>query len=152
MLFYKDGIVDELRRFFPNTSFSASGPSDDFLEENNLYRVNTFKQHDQSTQVLVSADPYIEGDWVYTVQVRDMTEEELAAHTASKAAQVRADRNRRLAESDWTQLLDAPVDRTAWATYRQELREVPDQETFPNSIAWPVKPGEQVVVEDSLAE
>ena len=30
-----------------------------------------------------------------------------------------------LAESDWTQLPDATVDREAWATYRQALRDFP---------------------------
>ena len=34
-------------------------------------------------------------------------------------------RNGLLADSDWTQLPDAPVDREAWATYRQALRDFP---------------------------
>ena len=34
-------------------------------------------------------------------------------------------RNRLLADSDWTQTNDAPVDREAWATYRQQLRDFP---------------------------
>jgi hypothetical protein len=34
-------------------------------------------------------------------------------------------RDSMLKESDWTQLLDAPVDREAWATYRQALRDFP---------------------------
>jgi hypothetical protein len=34
-------------------------------------------------------------------------------------------RDSMLKESDWTQLLDAPVDRQAWATYRQALRDFP---------------------------
>ena len=34
-------------------------------------------------------------------------------------------RNRLLAASDWTQLPDAPVDKTAWAIYRQNLRDFP---------------------------
>ena len=34
-------------------------------------------------------------------------------------------RNGLLADSDWTQVADAPVDREAWATYRQALREFP---------------------------
>jgi hypothetical protein len=56
------------------------------------------------------------------------------------AAQVRAERDRLLAESDWTQVLDAPVDQDAWAAYRQALRDVPQQEGFPHDVAWPVKP------------
>ena len=38
---------------------------------------------------------------------------------------MRAVRNDLLAQSDWTQVADAPVDREAWATYRQALRDFP---------------------------
>ena len=38
---------------------------------------------------------------------------------------MRLERNRLLAASDWTQVADAPVDRAAWATYRQALRDFP---------------------------
>lgn len=49
-------------------------------------------------------------------------------------------RNGLLAASDWTQLADAPVDRAAWAVYRQALRDVPQQASFPDVIDWPVAP------------
>jgi hypothetical protein len=39
--------------------------------------------------------------------------------------QMRQMRNAFLADSDWTQVADAPVDREAWATYRQQLRDFP---------------------------
>jgi len=38
---------------------------------------------------------------------------------------MRAIRNDLLKESDWTQVADAPVNREAWATYRQALRDFP---------------------------
>jgi hypothetical protein len=38
---------------------------------------------------------------------------------------MRLHRDRLLKESDWTQLPDSPVDREAWATYRQQLRDFP---------------------------
>ena len=38
---------------------------------------------------------------------------------------MRAKRNELLAQSDWTQVADAPVDQQAWATYRQALRDFP---------------------------
>ena len=38
---------------------------------------------------------------------------------------MRLHRDRLLKESDWTQVADAPVDRQAWATYRQTLRDFP---------------------------
>jgi hypothetical protein len=56
------------------------------------------------------------------------------------AAEVRTQRDRLLAASDWTQVADAPVDRAAWAEYRQALRDVPEQAGFPENVVWPTKP------------
>jgi len=53
---------------------------------------------------------------------------------------VRAERDKLLMTSDWTQVDDSPVNKSAWATYRQLLRDVPAQSGFPNSITWPTKP------------
>jgi len=67
-----------------------------------------------------------------------------AENEIAKAAQVRAERNTKLAASDWTQvadaLLDAPVDKAAWATHRQALRDVTAQDGFPWTITWPTQP------------
>ena len=38
---------------------------------------------------------------------------------------MRIERDRLLAKSDWTMHSDAPTDKTAWATYRQALRDFP---------------------------
>lgn len=38
---------------------------------------------------------------------------------------MRIHRDRLLAECDWTQVADAPVDKAAWAAYRQALRDFP---------------------------
>jgi len=57
-----------------------------------------------------------------------------------KAGQVRAERNGKLTSSDWTQIADAPVDKAAWATYRQALRDVTAQTGFPWNIQWPEAP------------
>ena len=56
------------------------------------------------------------------------------------ATEARSKRNTLLAASDWTQVADAPVDQAAWATYRQELRDITSQEGFPEAITWPVAP------------
>lgn len=42
-----------------------------------------------------------------------------------KMEQVRLWRNYELSSTDWTQVADAPVDASAWATYRQALRDLP---------------------------
>ena len=59
---------------------------------------------------------------------------------ADQAKSVRDHRTTKLAECDWTQLADAPVDKAAWATYRQVLRDVTKQAGFPWDIEWPVAP------------
>lgn len=64
-----------------------------------------------------------------------------APDTTELAAQVRAQRNILLADCDWTQLADAPVDSAVWAVYRQELRDVPAQSGFPTDVIWPTPPG-----------
>ena len=56
------------------------------------------------------------------------------------AQAAREKRNALLADSDWTQLTDAPVDQAAWATYRQALRDVTQQSGFPWTITWPTQP------------
>jgi len=55
-------------------------------------------------------------------------------------------RNALLLESDWTQFADSPLTDTKkaeWATYRQALRDLPQE--YPNAISnddiiWPTKP------------
>ncbi len=61
--------------------------------------------------------------------------------------QVRAQRNSLLTLCDWTQLPDAPLtaeQKQEWAEYRQALRDVPKQASFPDAVVWPTTP------EDSL--
>ena len=70
--------------------------------------------------------------------------EQEAAYKASKDAEqaksVRTSRNDKLKECDWTQITDATVDKTAWATYRQALRDITAQAGFPWTITWPDAP------------
>lgn len=53
---------------------------------------------------------------------------------------IRKKRDKLLASSDWTQVSDVQVDQSAWAAYRQALRDIPQQEGFPENIVWPTKP------------
>jgi hypothetical protein len=61
-------------------------------------------------------------------------------HTVDLGEEVRSQRNALLSASDWTQVADAPVDKTAWAAYRQELRDITEQVGFPTEVIWPTKP------------
>lgn len=53
---------------------------------------------------------------------------------------MRSRRTQLLAASDWTQAADAPVDRAAWAAYRQALRDLPANTADPRNPAWPIPP------------
>ena len=94
-----------------------------------------------------------------TITEITLTEEEQAALDAKEAAwaagaddraaaEVRKERNVKLAETDWTQVADAPVSQEDWAAYRALLRSIPEQEGFPNEVTWPVEP----VVEEPVVE
>ena len=56
-------------------------------------------------------------------------------------ARMRYWRNTELARTDWTQVADAPVDKAAWATYRQALRDLPASNADPRQIELPAQPG-----------
>jgi hypothetical protein len=56
---------------------------------------------------------------------------------------IRRKRNNLLANSDWTQLSDSPLDedtRSAWATYRQNLRDLTDNIDENGEVDYPVAP------------
>ena len=89
--------------------------------------------------------------------VREMTAAEIAADEAAqaqiadaaddrKASASRLIRNKKLADSDWTQAADSPLttsQKSAWATYRAELRNRPTaDDNWPDSeaVTWPEEP------------
>lgn len=82
----------------------------------------------------------MDGKWYTKYSVADMDAEAIAAKDTEQAKSVRDTRNQKLKDSDWTQLIDAPVDRQAWLVYRQELRDITAQTGFPWDVQWPVQP------------
>ena len=53
---------------------------------------------------------------------------------------IRIWRDSLLAASDWRMIEDAPWDKSAWATYRQALRDLPSSVTDPSKIVFPSEP------------
>ena len=56
---------------------------------------------------------------------------------------IRVERDALLTASDWTVLPDAPLttaQKTAWKTYRQALRDLPQTFATPDGIVWPEAP------------
>jgi len=134
--------VGDYRELFANTSFSSSGPSAEFLAENNAKKVTLFKAYDRLTQKLVSCEAYDDGEFVSLAQVTDLTAEEIQAAKDSAMAQIRGQRNQLLKDCDWTQIADCTIPKKAeWTTYRQTLRDLPSTVTDPRTFAdWPHNP------------
>ena len=66
-----------------------------------------------------------------------------ASIDAQAGASVRAERDRKLTASDWTQMPDSALTsdkKTEWAAYRTSLRDLPSASGFPHTITWPTEP------------
>ena len=86
-----------------------------------------------------------EGNIPFTAEEEAEWDAMEAAYAASadtrKAAEIRTERNAKLAATDWTQAADVPQSvKDSYAPYRQALRDLPTQTGFPNEIVWPVAP------------
>ena len=135
--------LERMRAEYPNTSFPKN-PSASTLEPFGVFEVayQAAPAFDpESHYVEHSLSPVLlDGKWTLTQTVVAKTQDQIDAEIANKAAQARTKRDNLLAESDWTQVADAPVDKEAWATYRQALRDITTQATFPSEVTWPTKP------------
>lgn len=77
----------------------------------------------------------------------NLTEEEIKENIRNR---IRQDRNKLLAQSDWSQLPDNSLtaeERNEWVQYRQQLRDIPSRVqiktsyvTTINAMTWPMPP------------
>ena len=104
----------------------------------------------------IKGDDYSGLEWKNDTHTKPTEEEinqkiaELNVGAAHKA--LRDERNRRLAETDWTQLKDVDLDTIRernWKNYRQALRDLPSKSNPKldsrgsldvSSVTWPTKP------------
>jgi len=74
-------------------------------------------------------------------EIKELDERHAAADL--DFSMVRAERNGKLRDTDWTQIADAALgDHTAeeWAAYRQELRDLPSVHSKVSEVVWPDDP------------
>ena len=94
----------------------------------------------------------IDGKWytkyilgpVFTDGETTAAEQEVAykaSKDAEQAKNVRAERDKKLAETDWRYRRDLTTTQE-WDDYCQALRDVPNQAGFPWTITWPTQPTE----------
>jgi len=132
----------ELRRDNPNVSFPRIIPAE-VLAEYGVFDVKTqpAPPHDPETHFVEYGDvpTLLGGEWVFASFLRQLSPEQIAERTASRALDVRFERNRLLAETDWSALSDVTMS-PEMAAYRQALRDVTAQPGFPDNVTWPAKP------------
>jgi len=136
----QDLIIKDHTEWFPDTSFPANGPSTEWIKAESYYIITAWKPYDHAAEKLIPANPHLYDGMCCIVEVAALTEEELQSRVDSQWQAVRNQRNQLLKDSDWTQLADTPVDKTSWATYRQELRDITAQPD-PFNITWPTQNG-----------
>jgi len=137
--------IGNLRRDNPNTSFPRN-PSDELLAEWNVFPV--VKQDpptfDAATQDLNETNPTLSSNqWLQTWSVTAASSDEIAQRTTDKQAEVRAQRNQLIAETDWVVVMAKETGTnipSAMKTYRQALRDLPSAAGFPHTMTWPTKP------------
>lgn len=136
-------VVSDLARTFPNVSLPQVLTTED-LDVLGVDPILEGAQPDITPyQHLIRSGPeQINGLWFWSYTVADFDADVVAAVKARQWDAVRADRNARLSATDWTMLQDVPCspeEKTAWATYRQALRDVTNQDD-PFAITWPTAP------------
>ena len=103
-----------------------------------VYNIKYYASKRDAEEILdIDGKSYSPKQYVQSHFVGDDTAKD-ARLLADKWANVRLERDRKLAESDYLALSDNTL-ATNMKTYRQELRDVPTQ-SDPDSITWPSKP------------
>jgi len=80
-----------------------------------------------------------DGNWVQAWIEQDITGDDRIAHDEKNALEARTKRDGLLTETDHFGLSDVTMS-AEMTTYRQALRDVPQQAGFPSTITWPTKP------------
>lgn len=142
---YPYGLSD-LARDHPEISFPRA-ISTETLASFGVYPVTQAPapDHDPITQnaVLRQAPERIDGDWILGWEVSPKSEIEAHHYSDRTAAEQRAARDAALAASDWVVVKHLEAGNavpSAWADYRQALRDLPAQPGFPFSVTSPVQP------------
>lgn len=131
----------DLRDDNPETLFPSEFSEKIMIDYGCVKIALTTKPEENHLQSAVQKTPeLINGVWTQIWETIAASENQIQERTEEKAIEIRCKRNELLIRSDFSQTsdYDAGVDKQAWATYRQALRDVPNQAGFPWTVDWPV--------------
>jgi len=133
--------IPNIRKEYFNVSFPNGIPNQEFLDLHSLVEVTPVTITHPNDQV-ENVDPYKDDDKWYTQKVTAYVEPTPEEPTdEQKWAAIRTQRYEKLRECDYVVLEDSQVsNKDAWKTYRQALRDVPQNNNDPSNITWPIEP------------
>jgi hypothetical protein len=85
----------------------------------------------------------VNGEYIELTAEEIQELEDMRAEADLDFSRIRTQRDGMLRHTDWTQIADANLgDHTAeeWATYRQELRDLPSKHSKVSEVVWPTPP------------
>jgi hypothetical protein len=137
--------IGDLRKDHSNVSFPRN-ISDEVLAAYNVFRVTELPAPDYNSRthrLVTQAPALVDGVWTVSRIAVAKDQAQIDNETAQAAANVRADRDKRIAETDWMVIKHLELNENipgVWEVYRQALRDVPAQAGFPWEVTWPEKP------------
>lgn len=127
----------------PNVSFPQT-ITKEIREQFGVYEVESTipPNIDSNTQKVIELDPIQNnGVWEQAWEIVTLSYEEQNILRINLKKEIIEKRNKFLIESDFTQLADVNLSNKAdWQIYRQALRDIPQQSTFPYNVIWPKMP------------
>jgi hypothetical protein len=129
-------VVDDIPRNYNKTP-NNGGPSRE--EGDKIYNALRTRLEQLKTEYEAAEAAKVENTWREWSFRQDGTPLNMKA--------LKSGRTSRLTDSDWTQMPDSPLSddaKASWATYRQELRDLPAAQADPydpdNFTGWPTEP------------
>lgn len=132
--------IKKLQMDNPNTSFPKL-MSDSVLASFNVYEVIDVAHPEiEDTQIAYHTGNavQVDGEWQREWAIRDKTSDQITEENNRLASEMREQRNKLLAETDFYALSDVTMS-NEMKTYRQALRDLPSDSDWPNPT-FPDKP------------
>lgn len=158
-VFIEDGIIKEKQEFLPVnwgniTNLYLAENDLEYLKSLGWFKVTPrYVDYDSKISRIQNYEYSIEGDNVFEINVVvPRSEADMQERYEIFMSNLRKERDKRIAETDWTQLQDVKSSHNEtwnsnWVTYRNSLRNITNAYTNYSDIGeiiWPVKPNSEV--------